>query len=399
MLIYVVCLSFFGVSRFSSKDLWFGWCAVHRRQLNQQNLDRRRLCGILVSKHISHCDPLRTLTDEIPKPTTPTNINALHLTASDCIWLHLTSVKSVKSVKFGVFGVWPGKMASRKDLASSVDLGEASWRSSNRTPSSGGHPPQHPSKTSRHLQTGCRIVFRERVMNLTWQLYVVVLLKVVDCITAFAIRSCLWKLLFDVHYTLFDTVLFVFFNICHTWLYMLHTFPSLLLCFLCWLCCQLQILRPHLLPIVRNKWICICSRKHLAGFRQRQLPLSTSCILLSFLAILASVPNNFDYIKYIIHVYPSIYLAQTSDFLFVFFKQSWDEISSRHTGGTCRTLSLAPEVLLGFIPSHTFSHHQVHARMILVKSCEAWWRCSAASRLSVSFLVISTGSTSEAYFA
>lgn len=96
MLIYVVCLSFFGVSRFSSKDLWFGWCAVHRRQLNQQNLDRRRLCGILVSKHISHCDPLRTLTDEIPKPTTPTNINALHLTASDCIW-HLWSLWSLWS--------------------------------------------------------------------------------------------------------------------------------------------------------------------------------------------------------------------------------------------------------------------------------------------------------------
>ena len=40
-------------------------------------------------------------------------------------------------------------------------------------------------------------------------------------------------------------------------------------------------------------------------------------------------------------------------------------------GGTWRTFSLAPEVLFGFIPSHTFSHHQAHARMILVKRGDA----------------------------
>ena len=239
MVIYVVCLSFFWVSRFSSKDLWFGWCAVHRRQLNQQNLDRRRLCGILVLKQISHCDPLRTLTDEIPKPTTPTS-----------------DICEVCEV----FGVWPGKMASRKDLASSVDLGEANWRSSNRTPSSGGHPPQHPSKTSRHLQRGG---LHHRF-----------------CHPFLPLEAAIWCTLYVIWYYL------TFFYICRTCFipFLLCFFASLLLCFLGWLCCKLQILRPHLLPIVRNKWICICSRKHLAGFRQRQLPLSTSCLFLPFLA-------------------------------------------------------------------------------------------------------------------
>lgn len=181
-------------------------------------------------------------------------------------------------------------------------------------------------------------------------------------------------------YTIRYLILFdLFFTVVHA--SYLSFFASLLLCFLGWLCCKLQILRPHLLPIVRNKWICICSRKHLAGFRQRQLPLSTSCLFLPFLApfrIISIISSIYQvYIKI-----SSQHISCTNQWLPFFFQTilRWNLF---HTGGTCRTFSLAPEVLLGFIPSHTFSHHQAHACMMLVKrgdvaqlqgfQCLFWW--------------------------
>lgn len=65
------------------------------------------------------------------------------------IYNHFTAVSD-----FSCPRTWlpaPGKTASRKVCASSVDLGEASWRFSSKVPSSGGHPPQHPSKTFRNF--------------------------------------------------------------------------------------------------------------------------------------------------------------------------------------------------------------------------------------------------------
>ena len=163
--------------------------------------------------------------------------------------------------------------------------------------------------------------------------------------------------------------------------YMLHTFPSLLLCFLCWLCCQLQILRPHLLPIVSNKWICICSRKHLAGFRQRQLLLSTSCLFLPFLApfrIISIISCTNQWLPFC--------FFQTILRWNLFQTHGWH--LSHFFPGTRSSARLHPISHI-LTPSGACSHD----------TCEAWWRCSAASRLSVSFLVISTGFTSEAYFA
>ena len=182
-----------------------------------------------------------------------------------------------------------------------------------------------------------------------------------DYITACA--SALWKLLFDLLYTLFDVIcLYVY--ITYVLTYVVHaSYLALLLCFLCRLCSKLQILSPCLLPVISNKWICICARKHLAGCRQRQLPYSLPSYLLLLASCLCSVriiSSISQHISCINQVLP-----------FWFLKPSWDETSSKHMGGTWRTFSLAPEVLFGFIPSHTFSHHQAHARMILVKRGDA----------------------------
>lgn len=117
----------------------------------------------------------------------------------------------------------------------------------------------------------------------------VVPLKVVDCITAFAIRSCLWKLLFDVHYTLFDTVLFVFFT------YVVHA--SYLSFFASLLSLLALLSAPNLeaAPSSNRQ-----QQMNLYLFEKApsglQAATASPFYLLSFLAILGSVPNNFDYI-------------------------------------------------------------------------------------------------------